>query len=43
MLMKQLLIVLMLSGMLSACSHWSDQIEKSPCACDFSLLNSHLV
>lgn len=38
--MKQIIVLGVLSLLLSGCSHWSNQMERSPCACDFVPLTS---
>lgn len=34
-----IVLFVLVTGMLSACSGVSNKIDKSPCACEFELLN----
>lgn len=38
--MKHIILWSVITVLLSSCSHWSNQMERSPCACDFVPLTS---
>lgn len=40
--MKKIILFGAVAFFLSGCSHWSNQMEKSPCACDFTPMQSNL-